>query len=201
MRKTYKPQGRGPLFESRVVDAIRSLEQIGFARGIRTQETVVDRDGHPRKLDVSFVLCTYAIELLVSIECKSRKRPLTLDDINQIKTFKHELPERNIFWLVVEGSAGENVIAALRSAGISYYEIEDLEARIGRIVDSYRNSGLPELRHQKDMFSISRVWFAPGDELLTSAIHFLESALLLYFPDVHSKMSASNGKWQPRISR
>lgn len=100
---------RGSRFEIRVSQAIRRLETIGFAKDLKLQDRVKDRDGHARKVDLSFVLCTWAVEILVSVECKSRNKLITLDEVDQIKVFRRELPERNIFWLVVDGDAGATV--------------------------------------------------------------------------------------------
>ena len=145
---------RGARFEARVHKAIERLERIGFVRDLRSQDYVKDRDGNSRKVDLSFVLCTWAVEILVSVECKSRNRPISLDQVDQIKVFKTELPERNIFWLVVEGDTGENVKVALESAGISLYVIDDLERIIDHMRRSFRKSRIKRLRRSTHMFSM-----------------------------------------------
>jgi len=134
MTKQRESTRRGSRFEARVRKSIKRLEKLGFARDLKSQDYVKDRDGNLRKVDLPFVLSTWAVEILISVECKSRNKPISLDQVDQIKVFKNELPERNIFWLVIEGDAGENVKIALESAGISLYNIADLERIIDHIV-------------------------------------------------------------------
>jgi hypothetical protein len=69
---------------------------------------------------------TSAVEILVSIECKAKGRTISLDDVDQLKTFKQELPERNIFWLVYDGTINDSLRRALKSHGISAYSKAEL---------------------------------------------------------------------------
>jgi hypothetical protein len=123
---------RGPRFEERVCDALRLLENVGLATDIKRQDYVEDRDRNQRKVDISVTLRTNIVHIRVSMECKSRERTITLDEIDQIKMMRLELPERNIFWLIYEGQLGQNAAKALRRAGIATYSIEQFE----RIIDS-----------------------------------------------------------------
>jgi hypothetical protein len=153
MEEAESTNRRGYTFEESVYAEIRRLEEIGFARDIRRQERVRDRNGNYRKVDVSFILVTWAVEILVSIECKSKGRSISLDDVDQLMTFKRELPERNIFWLVYEGSVNSSVRRALKSNGISAYSGKELFRIIKSLVQAYANSGIEFLRQNTAMLS------------------------------------------------
>lgn len=139
MNQTKKTDSsnRGTRFEERVFLAITKLEQKGFAKRITLHDQVADRDGNTRTVDLTFILQVLFVEILVSVECKSRGRHLSLGEVDQIKTFKQELPERNIFWLVSEGGIGKNAAKALKKAGIAFYQIKDFEDIIDEICSRY----------------------------------------------------------------
>ena len=177
-------RGRG--FEDRVTNAIKKLQKIGFACAIKAQDRVRDRDGNVRRVDITFVLCTWAIELLISVECKSRGRPVSLDDVDQIRVFKQQLPERNLFWVVSEGPIGENALRALKSAGISAYQIEELELIIGDICRAYKNTSIPQIRKGTRMLSkMMPTLYGASAETLE---HY-ELKVLAPLPDVHEALA------------
>lgn len=153
--KGHKPiSDRGIKLETRMRAAIEKLEKIGFAHDIKVQDQVKDRDGNIRKVDLSFILCTCLVDILVTVECKSRERTLTLHEVDQLKVLKTELPGRNIFWLVVDGEVSETVRTALKSAGIIHYSIDGLEQIIESICNQYKGSEIPRLRAQASQLSV-----------------------------------------------
>lgn len=135
---------RGVEFEKRVFESLNRLAELGLAKDIICQDHVVDRDRNIRKIDYTFVLRTNLADLLITIECKSKKRPLSLDDVDQIKIFKQELPERNLFWLVSEGSINTSASLALKSNGIKVYTIEELEDIVESLVLHFKIIGKSE---------------------------------------------------------
>jgi hypothetical protein len=195
-REGSPSQLRGSAFEQRVLSALQKLEQIGFARQIKLQDRVRDVDGHVRKIDISCILCTLVIDLRLSIECKSRERALSLDDVNQIKVFKRELPERNLFWLVVEGPVGTHVLEALKRAGISIYQIDDLESIINDIHAKYNTSGIESLRQTTRMLSMMSP-FLYGQA--AASLRIEELKLLSDLKDVHAAISNCGSYYSERI--
>jgi hypothetical protein len=150
------PAQRGSVFEERVLSAIKKLEAIGFAKALTFQDRVRDQDGNVGKIDIAFVLHTHLIDLLISIECKGRERPISLVDINEIKLLKQGLPERNLFWLVVEDAADANSLKSLGGAGIAIYDIDTLEELIDDINNKYRKSDIGKARFEAKM--LSKIW-------------------------------------------
>lgn len=127
----------GSTLESRVARILGKLVSAGLARNLQSQDRVRDSNGCIRKIDFSMTLCTNLVEIDVTIECKYKTKPLSLDDIDQIKTYKRELPERNIFWLVYEGSLSDNVREALKNLGISAYSVDELRAIVDDRIAKY----------------------------------------------------------------
>lgn len=179
--KNDKSNLKGKNFEERVFIAIQRLEDLGFARELKFQDKVLDKNGNSRKIDISFILCTDMIELRISVECKSRERNLTLDDINQIKIFKSELPERNLFWIVTDSNAGENVLKSLKNDGISFYEINELELIISNLCKDFKNSNIITLRRTKEGFNSQCIYRTPYSDKIDIELHKIENKLLKSF--------------------
>jgi hypothetical protein len=125
---------RGTQFERRVLRCLEALGVAGFASQIRHQEQVNDRDGNRRKVDISFILPTSVMDLHITVECKSKRRILSLDDVDQLRLLKLSLPRRNLFWLISEGAVNSSVRLALEGAGIGYYSIKKFEEIVSDIV-------------------------------------------------------------------
>lgn len=128
---------KGRDFERKIFILINGLEEVGLAKSIKLQDHVTDRDGNQRKIDLTFILCTNLVEINITVECKSKTRTISLDDIDQIKTFKNELPERNVFWFIYEGTINDNVRKSLRAKGISYYSYTQFEQIVKSILKKY----------------------------------------------------------------
>jgi hypothetical protein len=119
-------KNRGKQFEQKVYDLLLNLEKDGFISDVRYQERVLDRDKNPRYLDFSF--CTLSIPFFkfrVSVECKSRKRNITISEIDQIKVFQNET-ERNIFLLITEKPLSKSAENAIRKRGIEHITYDEL---------------------------------------------------------------------------
>jgi hypothetical protein len=114
---------------------------------------LVDRDGQTRKIDITFVLHTWAVDILVTVECKSHATALTLDEVDQLKVYKHDIPTRNVFWLVTDGHVSSSAAEALKSAGIAIYHVQELEDIVGAICRDSRSLRILGLRRLAARFS------------------------------------------------
>jgi hypothetical protein len=177
------PEHRGSVFEDRVLSAIKKLEAIGFAKALTFQDRVRDQDGNVGEIDIAFVLHTHLIDLLISVECKGRERPISLAVINQIKVLKEGLPERNLFWLVVEDAADANSLTSLSGAGIALYDIDTLEELINNIDNKYRKSDIGKARFEAKM--LSKIWPSMFWEV-SYRLQRKEIACLEGFEDAHA---------------
>jgi hypothetical protein len=177
------PAQRDSVFEERVLLAIKKLEAIGFAKALTFQDRVRDQDGNVGKIDIAFVLHTHLIDLLISVECKGQERPISLADINQIKVLKQGLPERNLFWLIVEDAADANSLTSLSGAGIALYDIDTLEKLISDINDKYRKSDIGKARCEAKM--LSKIWPSMFWEV-SYRLQRKEIACLEGFEDAHA---------------
>lgn len=124
---------RGVQFEARVLALIRRLERVGLATNVEHSTVVIDKSGVPRQVDISFTLRTLVVDIRVTVECKSKTRSLSLEDIDQIRLLRASLPARSIFWLVSESGLSANAASALLADGISHYAYKDLSRRIRAI--------------------------------------------------------------------
>jgi hypothetical protein len=143
---------RGYLLEDKVAELLEHLGSRGLARDIKKNAYVKDRDGNMRKLDISFVLITDLVEINVTIECKSKDNPLSIDHTDQIKTFARDIPGRNIFWLITEAGLNAHATTAVQLAGISHYTLTELRSLIETIIKRYDSLGIEGLRTASTMF-------------------------------------------------
>jgi hypothetical protein len=135
-----KKMNRGTNFEDKVYALLLELETVGLVHSVKKPDYIKDWYGNTRRVDVSFYLRSIAVEVLISVECKSHERPLAIDQIDQIRTFKNDLPRRNIFWLVFEGELNQNVMKTLKESGISYYSYDELKGLISSIKKSIEDN-------------------------------------------------------------
>jgi hypothetical protein len=155
--KVYVPaKGTDPhrdlVLAQRAKSSIGTLSEIGFARDIELGEEIVDRDGNSRKVDLSFILTTWAVEIRVSAKCVSGM--VTIQQVDEITSLKAHLADRNIFWLITEQEPSPELKSTLKAAAISVYAIKDLEEIIKGIIRAYKGSRIEELRRQTRMFSV-----------------------------------------------
>jgi hypothetical protein len=177
------PAQCGSVFEERVLSAIKKLEAIGFAKALTLQGRVRDEDGNVGKVDIAFVLHTHLIDLLISVKCKGRERPISLADINQIKVLKQGLPERNLFWLVVEDAVDVSSLTSLSGAGIALYDIDTLEEAINDINNKYKKSDIGKARFEAKI--LSKIWPSMFWEV-SYRLQRREIACLEGFEDAHA---------------
>lgn len=178
----------GSSLERRTESIIQKLVDVGLAKQLCLHDTAQDRDGLGREIDLTFVLCTNLVDVRVSVECKSRKKPLSLADIDQIKTFKRDLPGRNVFWLVFQGALGANARDALSKSGISFYSVQELETIVAGIVTEYhkRREGVHAAQQSIHRFSMLDTCTQSMAEL---SLHGALSSCFESLPDVSSAFS------------
>ncbi len=188
----------GTNFEKRVFEILHHLVDAGLAKELRRQKYVKDRDGNTRKIDLSVVLCTNLVDLLVSIECKRKRRSLSLDDVDQIKTFKRELPVRNLFWLVYDGVINDSVRRALQNNGISAYSGDELERIVTDVVNTFRSSAgaINQARSQIRHFSVMDTYMQSHAE---NGLHSIIAADFRAFDDVWRMFSAEASRMHQQI--
>jgi hypothetical protein len=131
------PTARAPVagteLERAVYRLLSQLEEVGLVYDLRMPDYVEDVHKHLRRLDLSFHLRGVGIDVLINIECKGRKRPLTADQLDQLKTFKSEILDRNIFWFVYDGELTQSARETLDDCGIPYYRLDELDAAIAQV--------------------------------------------------------------------
>ena len=183
---------RGELsFEQRVSVAIQKLEDTGLARSLTSWEKVEEQNGNEKPIDISFVLDTLIKDLKISIACCSRTRSISLQDINEVMELKSELPDKHIFWLVVEGSVNKKAHAVLKLAGITLHPIDKFESIISEIYTRYQTSNLNELRKMTAMISELRPALSPE---FAHKQHVAERKLLKRFKDIRRHLRDRKAK-------
>jgi hypothetical protein len=169
-------------FEQRVFIAIQKLEDTGLATSSTSREKVEEQNSIVSPVAISFVLDVLIKDLKICIACSGRASSISLEDINKIKELKSELPDRHVFWLVVEGSVNKKAHAVLKSAGITLHPIAKFESIISKIYTRYKTSNLNELRRMTAMIGQLRPALSPE---FADKQHVAERKLLKRFKDLH----------------
>ena len=135
----------GRALEDRVHDALNRLQRVGAVREVFRQHATKDRDGANRKLDFSFVLVTPPIDVNITVECKNTSRRIGVSDIDQIRSYKRDIPSRNVFWIIASQPTTASASKLLDSLGIRAFTIEKFENVTNEIEEMYRSKEMKRL--------------------------------------------------------